>query len=1044
MKYDAQAVEPEIMEYWKKNQIYKQAKDKNKGKQKFYYLDGPPYTSGKVHIGTAWGKSLRDSLMRFKRMNGLDVWDRAGFDMHGLPTAQKVEAKFGLKNKDEIPRFGVDKFVTECEKLAVTNMKQMIIDFQRIGIWMDFENPYMPITKEFIEGEWWLIKRAHETNRLYEGKKTMHWCAECATSLAKHELEYKEITDDSIFVKLPVKGKSNEFLIIWTTTPWTIPFNLGVMVNPELEYVRAQVENEVWIIAKALVAPVVQAVAGKKYELVEEFTGDKLEGLEYIHPFSDTITDYVELKKEHPKLHTVVLSKEYVDTSAGSGLVHCAPGCGPEDYEVGYKNNLPAYNNIDEYGMFLEHMGEFKGKFAKKDDKFFIEALEKRGALIETTKVEHDYAHCWRCHQPVVFRTTAQWFFKVEDLKERMRELNKNVHWVPEWAGARQFDSWLSNLRDNSITRQRYWGCPVPIWKCECGKYEVISTVEEIKEKSGKVPKNLHRPWIDEIEWKCECGEMMRRVPDILDVWIDAGTNSWTCLDYPNREDLLKELFPADFILEGKDQIRGWFNLLFVASMISMDKPSYKAVYMHGFINDANGRKMSKSIGNYILPDEVIDKYGSDTLRYYMIGGSKPGVDINYNFDDMAVKNRNLVVFWNVHNYLMNYSAEIDVNPSQLDDSIFENIGLEEKYILSKLNSTIEHVTMLFNEYRLDEIPNSIENLFFELSRTYIQLIRDKAALGTEDEKQVVLYTIYKVMMEGLKMFSTIAPFVSEKMFLDFKDKFSLPEESITLYDWPKGNASLIDEDIEKNMDVVKFVIQSTLAAREKAQLGLRWPLKEITVVSDKDPVNKAVRAMYEIVKQQTNCKEVLLAEKIDGIEKLVKPDYGKLNPDFKEKSPKIIATLATTSPEAILNAIEKHGKFEMDIDGEKVNILSEHLIIQEQSPANLEGADFRGGKVYINTDRTPELDAEGFARELTRRVQNNRKIANLEKTDRIKLCIEVPTELKIILDTLGALIEEKCGADKLEITDKCEDEYHTVAEEKIKGKQFKILFSKV
>src|SRR3989344_597209 len=591
--YDAVKLEPEILEFWKKNNIYEKAKEKNKGKKKFYFLDGPPYTSGKVHLGTAWNKSLKDSVLRYKRMQGFDVWDRAGYDMHGMPTEQAVEKNLGIKNKDEIPNFGIANFVRECKEFAITNLMAMNNDFKRIGVWMDFENPYKSVDNNYMEGEWWLIKKAYENDRLYEGEKTMHWCFSCATSLAKHELEYENVKDDSIFVKFQVKGKENEFLIIWTTTPWTIPFNLGVMVNPNLDYVRAKVGNETWIVAKSLAAPFISGVADKKFEIIEEFKGNDLLGLKYIHPFENEISQFKELEKKHPKVHTVVLSEEYVDTSAGTGLVHMAPGCGPEDYEVGHRNDIPPFNTLTEQGIF--------------DDSIpFLAGIKAKGVLIAKTKVEHDYAHCWRCKNPVIFRTTTQWFFKIEDLKGKMRELNKGIKWIPDFAGSRNFDNWLSNLRDNGITRQRYWGTPMPIWRCnQCKEFVVIGSIDELKKLAVRIPEDLHKPWIDEVTIKCKCGHKKERIPNILDVWIDAGSASWNCLDFPRRKDLFDKLYPADFILEGIDQIRGWFNLLFVASMIAMDNVSFKSVYMHGFINDAQGRKMSKSLGNYILPQEV-------------------------------------------------------------------------------------------------------------------------------------------------------------------------------------------------------------------------------------------------------------------------------------------------------------------------------------------------------------------------------------------------------------------------------------------------------
>ena len=649
-KYTPQEIEEEILNYWKKKKIYSKIVKRNKNGKDFYYLDGPPYTSGKVHLGIAWSKALRDSLMRYKRAKGFNVWDRAGFDTHGLPTAHKVQEKFNIKHKEEIPKFGVDKFVSECRKLSMENKEIMVKDFERLGVWMNFDDAYMTLDNEYMEGEWWLIKKAHENNRLYEGEKVMHWCPSCGTSLAKHELEYDNVNEKSIFVKFKTILGKNQYLIVWTTTPWTIPFNMGVMVNPELDYVKAKIEDtgETWIIAKALANMVISGVAEKKFEIIEEFKGKKLQGTRYIHPFYDEINYHQKTMKENENAYRVILSEEFVDTSSGSGLVHCAPGCGPEDFEIGKVNDIPAFNILDEEGKFPKKMGPFEGLIAKKNDKEFTKALDDKGLLIAETDVEHEYAHCWRCKEPVIFRLTKQWFFKIEDLKEKMRELNKNVNWVPDWAGNRQFDSWLENLKDNSITRQRYWGCPVPIWKCKCGKYEVIGSIKELEEKSKKkAPKDLHKPAIDNVTIPCECGEEMHRIPDILDVWVDAGVASWTCLYYPQKKDLFEKLWPADFILEGKDQIRGWFNLLFVASMVSMQKPSYKAVYMHGFINDAQGRKMSKSLGNYILPQEVVEKFGADTLRYYMIGAANPGVDLNYNFDDAKLKHKNLMILWN-------------------------------------------------------------------------------------------------------------------------------------------------------------------------------------------------------------------------------------------------------------------------------------------------------------------------------------------------------------------------------------------------------------
>ncbi len=1043
-KFKPLEFEPEILGFWDKNDILHKARDKNKGKKKFYFCDGPPYTSGKVHLGTAWNKSLKDSLLRFKRMSGFDVWDRAGYDMHGLPTEQGVEKLHGLKFKGDIEKFGVKRFIEECRKFAVDNLKVMNEDFTRLGVWMDFENAYQTRKNEWIEGEWWLIKKAHENKRLYEGEKTMHWCARCGTALAKHELEYKDISENSIFVKLRVREKDNEFLIIWTTTPWTIPFNLGVMVNPNLDYVKAKVEDEIWIIAKGLAPAILQSVVDKKYEIIEEFKGDKLEGIKYDHPFSDTITQFKELEQKHPKVHSVVLSEEYVDLSAGSGLVHMAPGCGPEDYEVGHRNNIPPFNTLSESGIF-EDMGEFSGLTAKKDDKAFIEALDKRGALIAKTKIEHDYAHCWRCKEPIIYKTTTQWFFRIEDLKDKMRELNKEIKWIPDSAGSKNYDNWIANLRDNGITRQRYWGTPLPIWKCNgCDNYKVIGSVQELKENAiNEVPDDLHKPWIDEVKLKCACGSEMARIPDVLDVWIDSGSASWNCIYYPKRDDLFKEMYPADFILEGIDQIRGWFNLLFVSSMVSMEKKAFKSVYMHGFVNDSKGRKMSKSLGNYILPAEVINEYGADTFRYYSIGGTNAGVDLNYNFEDLKVKHKNLNVLWNLHNYVIDLAKSHNINPEELKFNK-EDFSIEEQFIFSKLNSTIKKVTEFYERYEINKVPELIEGLFLELSRTYIQLIRDKAALGSDKDKKIVIYTIYKVIKETIKLFTTIAPFVSEKIYLNLKKEFNLKEESVSLCDWPDYDHHLINEELESEMDIISNVIQNILYLREKVQLGVRWPLKEAIVITRDKRTTEAVENLKEIIIKQANVKEIQVQEKLEGVKTSVKADFGKLGPDFGDKSPKIIAELTKTSPETILKNIEKHEKHEIMIDNEKINIVKEHLIVNRIVPESFVEGTLREGFVYINKDLDNTLEAEGYSRELMRRVQALRKKSGLNKSDKIELFVKADQILQEMFYEHKTLIKEKVGATEFNIGEEPAKQYEYYSKEKVKGKEFELFLEKI
>jgi isoleucyl-tRNA synthetase len=874
----------------------------------------------------------------------------------------------------------------------------------------------------------------------------MHWCSSCETSLAKHELEYENDKDTSIFLKFKVKNMPNEYLIIWTTTPWTIPFNLGVMVNPELEYLKVRVDGEIWYLSKALAGVFVQALLGKKFEILSEFKGDKLEGLEYIHPLHDELKEqYDKIKKQSPKAHTVWLSEEYVDTSAGTGLVHSAPGCGPEDYEVGQKYKVGPFNELNEKGQF-ENMSSFDGWTAKKDDKKFIEYFKEKGFLIDTSDVEHEYAHCWRCHKPVVFRTTEQWFLKIEDLVEKMVKNNENVAWVPKFA-SKQFDAWVNALKDNSITRQRFWGAPAPIWECEkCKGIIVVDSREELKKlKAKKIPDDLHKPWIDEVTIPCKCGGAMKRVPDVIDVWIDSGTAAWNCLEYPSREDYFDKYFPADFILEATEQIRLWFSMLTICSTIAFGKNCYDNVFCHGMILDYQGMKMSKSLGNIISPYEVIDKYGADILRYYMCQ-TAAGENINFNWEDVKQKQRNLIVLWNVHKFLIDMSNENKINPSKLKyQEIKTQFSTEEKYIFSKLNSTIKKVTDMLDSYKLDETISHIEELFLALSRTYMQMVRDKSSIGSKEDKEVVIYTIYSVLLGCLKMFSVIVPFTTEKIYQDLKEAFSLKEASVHNFEWPKSDEKSIDAQLEIDMEVFSDIVQSVSFAREKAQLGLRWPVKDIVVVTKDEKVVKSVKNIADLIKTQSNVKEIKIQDALAGIKETVKADFAKIKPDFGELTPKIIARFVTDSPQTILSHIQKEGSYKFNVDGKKVEILQKHILIERQVPVQFVEAAFKSGFVYLNKERNDELEAEGYSREIMRRIQVKRKEAGLQKSDRITLFVKVDDELKGMISKFESQIVEKVGADKIVISDLEPNRKHAfISEEKVKNKDFEIHFDKI
>ena len=1054
--YKPKEFELAILDLWHKNNTLPQLKQKNQNGPKFYFLEGPPYTSGRVHLGTAWNMSLKDIILRYKRAQGFNVWDRMGYDMHGLPTEQKVMAKLNLKNKHDIEQYGLKKFTDECEQFCIDMMHTMNKEFIRLGATLDFSNPYQPISKQFMQAEWWLIKKAHEKGRLYQGLRTMHWDAATQTAVAKHELEYKSITDTSIYIKFPHAKKKNTYFIIWTTTPWTIPLNLAIMVNPKLTYCDVEIqesvntkEKETWIIAKPLVHSLMNKTRQDKFKIKKEYLGSELDNEHYTHPL-DTKPHLPKDLQKNPRLFTILLSEEYVDASAGTGLVHCAPGCGPEDYEVGHLYHIPPFNCVNEAGLF-DNFGPFTNLKAKTDDKQFIKLIDNASALLAKEPYVHDYPHGERSHQPVIFRTTKQWFFKVEDLKEKMLKANQKIHWHPQ-GGKNAFISWLENLRDNSITKQRYWGTPVPIWvstdknnsKEEKENHIVIGSIAELEKLAGKPITNMHIPAIDEITFTKD-GKTYKRVPDVLDVWIDAGTVSWNCLDYPSNPALFKDLFPADFILEGKDQIRGWFNLLMIASFLAFDKPAFKNVYMHGFLNDVSGVKMSKSLGNTTSPDELIEKHSADVLRYYM-SQTSAGEDINFSWDECKIKDRNLQVLWNIHKFLITLAKDNLINPLKIDQSIMHNImDLEEQYIISKLHSTIKHVTELLEEYKIDEIIQPLEELYLELSRTYIQMIRDKSSLGDEEDKLLCVYTIYTVLIEFLKMFQIVAPFISEAIYLNLKSAFNTPEQSITHFTWPKPNQALIKPDLEQHMQSAFNIIQAGLAAREKAKLGLRWPIKEVLICTKKPEIKNAATSLQQIIKNQLNTKTVTIIEKLPGIKYKVKPEYGKIGPKYGELSPQIITKLTIDSPETILSHIENEKSYKFTIDNREITITADMISTERSIPEQYKESEIKNALIYVNTQRTPELETEGFAREIMRNTQQLRKTSGLQKRDTINIIIKTTPAMKPLLDKFKDDIADKVGANKIEITATTPiKKYTTTQDFTVKTETFSVYFDKV
>ncbi|RLG70728.1 MAG: isoleucine--tRNA ligase [Candidatus Iainarchaeum archaeon] len=855
--------EEEVRKFWKENKIMEKARRKNvNAEKKFYFMDGPPYATGHIHMGTALNKILKDIAMRYYRLKGYDVFDRPGYDTHGLPIEHKVEQLLGFKSKKDIENYGVDKFVAECRKFATQYIGVMNREFENLGVWMDWDNPYLTLTNEYIEAIWYSFKKAEEKGLLYLGLYPVHVCPRCETALAYNEIEYTKLEDESIYVKFPSAELENTYFLIWTTTPWTLPGNTGIMVHPEYEYVFAKLSNgETWIIAKELLPKFAQVL---EFGYVEEkvVKGKELEGMRYRNPLSK----YLNIPEEKVKDgYRVILSKQYVHLEEGTGLVHCAPGHGKEDYDAGTKAGLPLVTPVAINGILTQEAGKYSGLKARESaDKQIVEDLQKDGFLVYKHPVKHDYPICWRCKTPLLMVAMPQWFFKVTSIRERLLKHNEEVKWVPKWMKDRM-KNWLEQLGDWPISRNRYWGAPLPIWICtKCKKRKVVGSIKELKENAINMPQNLdlHKPQIDEIKLKCSCGGEMERVKEVLDVWFDSGVSSWAALGFPQTTELMDKYWPADLNIEGSDQFRGWWNSQLICSEICFGKKPFKAIVVHGLVLALSKKKlglkekMSKSKGNVVTPQEVIEKYNRDYLRYFMAANSK-GLDLAFDWSYFENLRKYFVVFWNSFNFFKLY-LDIKLN-NTIAKELLENAKIEDLWILSELNSLLKRANNYYKEYLFYKVTADVEEFVIrKLSHIYIKLIRDRVAQEKILLQQICGYIAFKL----LQILSPIIPHTTEYLYQQLKSK-DMPE-SIHLCNIDDADETLIDQDLERDMAKAIEFIKDVLAIRDSRKLKLRWPLKKLYVADPK------MERFANVLKKMCNVKEVSFNEpkEKDGLAK--------------------------------------------------------------------------------------------------------------------------------------------------------------------------------
>ncbi|MGC8898924.1 MAG: isoleucine--tRNA ligase [Candidatus Micrarchaeia archaeon] len=836
--YEYEKTEREMLEFWEREKIYEKAKNKNKKGKKFYFVDGPPYVTGEIHPGTAWNKAIKDAMCRYYRMSGYNVRAQAGYDTHGLPIEVKVEKLLEIKKKNEIEeKFGIERFITECRKFADKYMGIMAEQFKSIGVWMDWDRPYITYEDGYIEKSWETLKMAYDKGLMHQGEYVLPYCYRCETTLANYELEYDEESDPSVFVKFKIKGKNDEFLLVWTTTPWTLVSNMACMVHPNYDYVKVMFGEEAYVFAKGRMDEV-ERILGKSGIIIEEMKGKELEGLEYEHPFQNRI------KKEYRR--RVVLSDRYVTLEEGTGIVHTAPGHGPEDFAVGKENGIEAFSPVDSEGKYTEEAGEFRGMNVREANSKIIEVLKENGALVHEERVRHRYPHCWRCKTPLIYITTTQWFIDISKLKNEMLEEAKKTEWVPEF-GKERFLQFVENAPDWCISRQRYWGIPLPIWKCKkCGEIKVVGKGKELGEKV----KELHRPYVDRVRFRCRCGGEMSRVPDVLDVWFDSGNAMWAELtDEEARE--WGEI--SDLIIEGHDQIRGWFYSLLGSGIVRYGKPPYRNVMMHGFFVDEKGEKMSKSLGNFVPIEEILQKYGADAFRLW--GLSNPVYeDLKFMWSEMKEAKDVLNIIYNLELFLeRNYNGKKGSK---------KKLAVEDRWLVSRMNSVLKEYNEAFIGMEPHKGVKAVKNFIVEdFSRFYMKLAKERVA---ENEDGAAMETIYKALLFSIKLLAPITPFISEYIYQKFYRKYE-NEESVHLLELGREDRKKIDVALEEEMKIAREVIASGLMVRQNTGVKLRWPLRKAVFEPRDEKVGNKMKNVREIVAKMLNVKEFVIGKVEEG-----------------------------------------------------------------------------------------------------------------------------------------------------------------------------------
>lgn len=905
---------------------------------------------------------------------------------------------------------------------------------------MDWDNPYYTFDRDYISSSWYIIKRAYERGLLEVGEEVLHWCPRCETVLADYEVsEYREIQDPSIYVKFKIKGTENKYLLIWTTTPWTIPANVFVMINANVDYAEVKVGNEIYVVAANRVNELFKELGIQDYKVLRVFNGSELIGVKYEHPLEDIVTAQQKVKE----FHKVLDAGNLVSTYEGTGLVHAAPGHGDVDFQIGIRNEMPIIMLVDDQGRFTEDAGKYKGIYVRDASEIIIEDLKGRNAILYSSTIIHRYPVCWRCKTPLILRSVKQWFIRVTRLKKELLDAINKVKWIPDW-GKSRIENLVKELRDWVISRQRFWGTPLPIWICnKCGNIIVVGSIDELHKLSlTEVPEDPHKPWIDEVILRCpKCGGEARRIPDVADVWFDSGVAFFASF---GKEWVKKwqELKPVDLVLEGHDQLRGWFFSLLRTAIIGFDQPPYTTVLVHGFMLDEQGREMHKSLGNYVEPSAVIEKYGRDVLRLWLLRNTT-WEDAKFSWKNIELTKRDLQIVWNVYNFASTYMSLDNFDPTQINENdIKRYLTIEDKWILSRFYSLLRKVYKAMEDYKIHELANNIYNFIIaDVSRFYLRIVRKRAWIEENTpDKLALYYTLYKILRDWIIVASVVTPFIAEKIYSQFvvNRKLSVSMESL-----PRIDEEFINSELEEVMELIKRILEVSLNVRSKAGIKLRWPLKKIVIFLKDDKYIRKLSDMKDLLKTILNCKEV----EILGIEgyKLfgrirAQPNPSTIGPDFKRLSKDVIEYILANSY-TVAEDITSKSYHKTIISGNEVTILPKHVdIIEEPIEGYVTSRDEFGG-IAINKEISEEEEEEGIVRDIIRRIQLMRKMLNLNVTDYIVVSIKLPVERRNVLNKYADYIRNEVRAINIEYKEDVKGDL--VRNWEIEGEEYVIGISK-